>query len=199
MAKKQKRPYVKRARKEQMEQTRARIVDAVVALHEEVGPLKTTVASIAVRAGVQRLTVYRHFPDEAALLSACSHRYTQLHPPPDPSQWEPGQAPADYVETAVRDLFDYYSRTAPMLTRIYRDAPEVTPLAEIMRGFDSYLQQIADDLAQRLSGSDGQSATRATTRHLVKFSTWQSLEQDGQSNPQKLALAHAWLASSSLD
>ena len=53
-------------------------------LHQALGPAKTTISAIAERAGVQRLTVYRHFPDERALLSACSSHYVVANPPPDP-------------------------------------------------------------------------------------------------------------------
>jgi AcrR family transcriptional regulator len=41
-----------------------------MSLHESVGPRATTVSAIAEGAGVTRLTVYRHFPDELSLVSA---------------------------------------------------------------------------------------------------------------------------------
>src|SRR5947208_13533789 len=78
----EKRKYQLKARAERQEETRRRIVEATVALHEEVGPAKTTVAEIARRAGVQRLTVYNHFPDERELYAACSSHYLADHPPP---------------------------------------------------------------------------------------------------------------------
>jgi AcrR family transcriptional regulator len=68
-------------------ETRRRIVDATVALHREVGPARTTVAEIARRAGVGRVTVYNHFPDDVALLGACSAQWVSEHPPPDPRAW----------------------------------------------------------------------------------------------------------------
>lgn len=64
--KKPKRRYVLQVRGERVAETRARIIEAVVQLHGEVGPRHTTVSAIAARAGVQRLTVYRHFQDDAA-------------------------------------------------------------------------------------------------------------------------------------
>jgi AcrR family transcriptional regulator len=57
---------------------------AAVEMHQDVGPANATISAIAERAGVQRLTVYRHFPDERALLSACSAHYAAGHPRPDP-------------------------------------------------------------------------------------------------------------------
>src|SRR5215471_19726118 len=66
------RPYRMRRRAEQVDQTRQRIVAATVQLHGTLGPAATTIAAIAEAAGVTRLTVYRHFPDDAALFGACS-------------------------------------------------------------------------------------------------------------------------------
>ena len=72
-----------RARQESVEQTRLRITEATMRLHERVGPAATTVSAIADEAGVTRLTVYRHFPDDAALVIACSGHWRALHPRPD--------------------------------------------------------------------------------------------------------------------
>ena len=79
----QKRKYELKARAEAQEETRARIAAAAAALHEEVGIGQTTVADIARRAGVQRLTVYNHFPDLDALLPACTAHWLGEHPRPD--------------------------------------------------------------------------------------------------------------------
>src|SRR4051812_50163291 len=78
----QKRRYELKARAEAQQATRARIAAAAAALHQEVGIASTTVADIARRAGVQRLTVYNHFPDLEALLPACSAHWLAEHPPP---------------------------------------------------------------------------------------------------------------------
>ena len=91
--KKAKRRYELRARGEEVAKTRARIVEAIMRLHGEVGPRNTTVSAIAERAGVERLTVYRHFKNEAAMFAACSHRYLELNPPPNPSPRQPPRPP----------------------------------------------------------------------------------------------------------
>ena len=64
------RPYRLQRRAEQQEETRQRIVAATYALHREIGPARTTISAIAERACVERLTVYRHFADEASLFAA---------------------------------------------------------------------------------------------------------------------------------
>ena len=81
------RRYELKERARTQEATRRRIVDAALALHEEVGPARTTVVELARRAGVGRVTVYNHFPDDAALLAATTEQWLAEHPPPDPAAW----------------------------------------------------------------------------------------------------------------
>ena len=81
------RTYTLRRRAEQQAETRRRIVEAAVDLHGSVGPASTTFSMIAERAGVQRHTLYAHFPDERSLLLACSGLAHERDPLPDP---EPG-------------------------------------------------------------------------------------------------------------
>ncbi len=81
------RRYQLKERARRQEETRQRITEATVALHEEVGPAGTAISEIARRAGVQRLTVYKHFPDDSSLLAACNSHWSALHPPPDPDPW----------------------------------------------------------------------------------------------------------------
>src|SRR5438552_15155801 len=77
------RKYQLKRRAERQEETRQRIVEATIALHQTVGGAGATISAIAARAGVERPTVYRHFPDERALLTACTGHYLALNPPPD--------------------------------------------------------------------------------------------------------------------
>jgi len=84
-----------RARAQRQQETRRRIVSAAVALHEELGPLATTISAIAKRADVERLTVYRHFADEKSLFRACTEHYFAAHPPPQPERWLELSDPAD--------------------------------------------------------------------------------------------------------
>src|SRR5437588_11206209 len=79
------RTYELKARAEKQAETRRRIVEATAGLHSEVGPARTTVAEIARRAGVQRLTVYNNFPDEKELFEACGAYWLSENPPPDPA------------------------------------------------------------------------------------------------------------------
>src|SRR3954447_14173700 len=81
------RKYELKRRAESQAETRQRIVEAAVQLHQTKGPGLTSFSDVARLAGVQRNTLYRHFPDEHSLLLACSGQYGQLNPPPDPTTW----------------------------------------------------------------------------------------------------------------
>ena len=79
-----KRKYEMKKRAEAQEATRRRIVEAAIELHGTLGPAHTSVSAIAERAGVQRHTYYRHFPDERSLVMACSGLYTRAQPAAGP-------------------------------------------------------------------------------------------------------------------
>ena len=108
------RKYRLKARAESERQPRARIVQATMEPHTEVGPAKTTVAEIARRAAVTRLTVYNHFSDDGALFSACQSHWLGLHPLPDFSAALALPDPKERVRTVLRSFYAWYRTTAPM-------------------------------------------------------------------------------------
>src|SRR5256885_16786017 len=99
------RKYELKARAESQQRTRERIAAAAAELHAEVGVARTTVADIARRAGVQRLTVYNHFADLNELLPACSAHHLSLHPLPD---LDSALSLDDPRERVRRTLVDFY-------------------------------------------------------------------------------------------
>jgi AcrR family transcriptional regulator len=163
-------------RAELEEQTRKRITESAIALHEQLGPARTTISAIAEHAGVRRSTVYRHFPDEDALFAACSSEWRAANPPPNPSTWAEIQEPTARTETALRDLYAFYRRTQPMYTSLLRDEPLVPTLQHLLSDFHGYLRTLQDVLmADR--GLHGQTArrTHAAIGHALAFPTWHSL------------------------
>src|SRR4051795_9311259 len=110
----QKRKYEMKARAEAQEATRAKIAAAAAQLHEEVGIAKTTVADIARRAGVQRLTVYNHFPDLDALLPACSAHWIGEHPMPELDDALALEDPAERLRVSLERLYAWWAETASM-------------------------------------------------------------------------------------
>lgn len=187
---KHRRNYTKVRRAAAEEETRERIVSAMVALHEEVGPARTTVSAIAERAGVERLTVYRHFPDEPSMLRACSAHWNASHPPP-PISLE-GQDPLSSCRRMLLRLYAWYRANAAMLAQIATDAPKIPFLTEVMAPFETYL----DEMTAQLDGAWPRRSTRrsATIRHALEFSTWRSLDRITGSDRRAAALAAGWVA-----
>ena len=192
--KKATRRYVLKVRGEQKAETRASIVEAIMRLHGEVGPRNTTVSAIAARAGVERLTVYRHFKDEAAMFAACSHRYMELNPPPDPASWADEPDPGRRSRRGLAELYAFFGRTSPMFEKTYRDAGEFVSLKKIMGQFDAHLRSLADDLAAAWPPNRAAARRRVILRHVVKFATWQSFEADGVDDEHKIELILQWLS-----
>jgi len=175
----QKRPYRMQRRAELEEETRRRITESAVALHEEVGPAQTSISAIAERAGVRRSTVYRHFPDEEALFAACSSHWRALHPPPAPSTWSSAADPAERTRLALRALYAFYAETEDMYVSLLRDEQLVPPVASRLRDFYGYLDAVRDDLAAG-RGLRGRRAerVRAALGHALAFPTWRSLARE---------------------
>jgi AcrR family transcriptional regulator len=189
-----KRRYTLRRRAERQAQTRGRIVDAAMALHEELGPKATTISAIAERAGVERLTVYRHFPNDDSLFQACSSRFIQLNPPPEPATWETIDNATARIHAAVLALYRYYRRTEQMWERVYRDEEVVPAVKTVMQGFREYLAQVRDDLLAALDPAPaGRRGMRAVLAHCLAFFTWQSLKRQGLSDGAMVDLVVQWL------
>src|SRR5690554_4208187 len=141
------RRYKLSKRATQAEETRRRIVEATGELHAEVGPAATTISAIAERAGVQRLTVYRHFPEPKQLFEACSALSEERHPSPDPEQWQSITDPHARTLAALTALYRYYAADAKGLQLVLRDAAVLPELQETLSPFTEYIQAIAGDLA----------------------------------------------------
>lgn len=171
-----KRKYEKKARAEAEAQTRLRITESAVELHGTLGPARTSMSAVAEHAGVRRSTLYRHFPDERALFGACSAHWASENPPPDISRWAAIDDPAERLDAALAELYAYYRRTEEMLDKLFRDAPTVPVVDELMGAFRAFIAEAAKVLMQG-RGLRGNAAkrTRAAIGHALAFRTWQDL------------------------
>lgn len=173
-------PYRLKRRAESQAGTRLRIVEAAVALHRTLGPARTTISAIAERAGVQRLTVYRHFPDEIALLMACSGHFLALHPLPDPAPWREIADPIRRLETGLTALYAYFAETGELWAAVLRDAEVHEPTRLILKRRNEPWSAIREVLSE---GFRARGKTRkvvdAAVAHAVDFHTWQSLVEEG--------------------
>ena len=174
------RRYELRKRADAMEATRRRITEAAIELHGSVGPARTTITAIAERAGVQRQTVYRHFPSDDDLFAACSRHFYEGDRWPDPARWRAIDDPAERLAAALDELYAYYERTESMWTNVLRDETLVPSVASALTEFWAYLDAAADALAAGWSARGGRRRVlEAAARHAVDFRTWRSLARDG--------------------
>jgi len=176
-----KRRYRKRRRAALEDETRRRITEATVDLHGSVGPARTTVSAVAERAGVQRATVYRHFPDEWALFDACSSHWMAAHPLPDLEAWSAIAAPEERLRTGLAQLYSWFERGEYMLERTTRDVAVVPALEPAMARSAQWFEAATDVLLRdRPQRGARRRTVRAAIAHAVDFATWRSLvrEQD---------------------
>ena len=190
------RPYRMQRRADSQEQTRLRITESAVELHRTLGPSRTSISAVAAHAGVRRSTVYRHFPDEAALFDACSAHWATANPPPDLAAWAAISAPDERLQVALDELHAYYRQTERMLDNLLRDEA-ISPLVkERFAALRGYFAAAQDTLLQGrgLRGA-ARRRTKAAIGHAIAFPTWKSLvREQGLSNADAAALMRALVA-----
>jgi AcrR family transcriptional regulator len=181
-----KRPYVKKRRAELEDATRRRITESAVELHGTLGPSRTSLSAVAEHAGVRRSTLYRHFPDEAALFAACSAHWRASNPPPDLGRWAAITDPDKRLRVALQELYAHYRRTASMMNNLLRDEDTMPTVKRTFGGFRNYITVAQETLmtGRRTRGAARQRVL-AATGHALAFTTWRSLvREQGLDDPQ---------------
>jgi AcrR family transcriptional regulator len=184
------RKYELRARAEKQAETRRRIVEATAELHEEVGPARTTVAEIARRAGVQRLTVYNNFPNETDLIDACGRHWMEGNGPPDPSAALLIASPNERLRAVLGPLYRWYRKHARVTENLQRDRLVMPALDAVMRiRMDQQFVNLATALATGFA-TKGRSpkGVRAAIALALDFWTWRRLAGEGMSDDEAAAL-----------
>jgi AcrR family transcriptional regulator len=161
-------------RAEQKAETRRRIVEAAVELHSTVGPANTSLSMIAERAGVQRHTLYAHFPEERDLWMACSGLATERDPLPDPEPWLDVADRDRRLRTGLRAIYDWYDRNAGMNSAVLRDAEHHELTREIVQlrlgaAIGSYIDVLGAPLNTK---------QRVMLGLALSFFTWRTLVRD---------------------
>jgi AcrR family transcriptional regulator len=191
------RKYQQKRRAEQQAETRQRIVEAIVALHREVGPARTTISSIAERAGVERLTVYRHFADETAIFEACTAHFATEVEWPDSAGWAGLAEPAERLRAALLAFYDYYRRAEDMLVHAHRDAPQLPALAAVLSPWEEFVGRVRGGLLEGWEAAGpARARLAAAIGHALRFDTWRSLArteelEDGAAADLMVDLARA--------
>jgi AcrR family transcriptional regulator len=183
-----------RKRAENVNETRQRITEAAMRLHTSLGPANTSISAVADEAGVTRLTVYRHFPDEEHLFAACTAHWAGLHPAPDPEQWRDIADREERARGLLPALYGWYRDNHEDLALFDRDF-EALP-ASVQQGTLAETAHAAGVLA---AGPEPLTETgrlvRAVAAHIVSFPAWHSLAMDqGLEDDHVIELAVRFLA-----
>jgi AcrR family transcriptional regulator len=187
------RKYELKERARRQAETRQRIVEAAVELHTSVGPARTTISGIAERAGVERHTVYAHFPDEPVLFRACSEHWTGRHPLPDIAALAEIENPVRRLRRALGEMYAWYESGETDLALFLRDASVVPANAEAVGEMMAAVANVADAVAP---GWPRRRSVTAAIGHALEFETWRSLVRRQGLSPTQAVDAMARLVAS---
>jgi AcrR family transcriptional regulator len=173
------RTYTLKKRAESQAETRRRIAEAALELHSSVGPALTTISMVAERAGVQRHTLYAHFPDERSLNMACSGLHFERNPPPDAAPWREIEDGRGRLTAGLLALYEWYGRNADVTARVLRDSEFHALTREISElRFGPYMQAYNEVLGAGLSTEQ-----QAVLHLALSFHTWRTLVLDDGLGP----------------
>jgi AcrR family transcriptional regulator len=168
------RTYTLKRRAEQQAETRRRIVEAAVDLHGSVGPALTSLSMVAERAGVQRHTLYAHFPNERGLFLACSELSLERDPLPDASAWRTIEDRDEQLRVGLLAVYGWYARNADLVACVLRDAeyhPLTKEIAELR--FEPSMAAYHEVLGENLTEKQ-----RAVLRLALSYFTWRTLVRE---------------------
>ena len=170
------RKYEMKRRAERMQETRRRIAEAAMEMHQTVGPARTTVSAIAEKAGVQRHTYYAHFPELKDLYRACTARHMERDPLPDPSRWAEISGPEGRLRRALSEVYAYYGGNEALLTNVLRDTPLDPVLQENNVFLFRHWEAMRDAIADAFEASGGRhEALVAAIALALDLQTWRTL------------------------
>ena len=184
--------YELKRRAERQQETRRRIIETAVELHRTYGPAQTTITDIARRAGVERKTVYNHFPDELALFKACSAHNRSLNPPPDPEGWTQIGDPEVRLRKALAEVYGYFRRNEQMIANATRDAQANANVRKVFEARIEHQERMRDALAAGWEQGEDPGRHRLVYGALwvaLEFQTWRALvRQEGFEDEEVIEL-----------
>jgi AcrR family transcriptional regulator len=168
------RTYTLKRRAEQQAETRQRIVEAAVALHSSVGPALTSISMVAERAGVQRHTLYAHFPDERSLHLACSGLALARDPLPAAAPWRDIEDRRERLHAGLLAVYGWYDRNAELAACVLRDAEHHLLTKEMVE------MRMGPSVAayHEVLGAKLRIKQRAMLTLALSFFTWRTLVRD---------------------
>ncbi len=171
-------------RRETLQAMRRRITEAAFELHGSVGPANTTIKAVAERAGVQRHTVYNHFPDMASLFRACTDHGMLSTGMPNAGGWLAIADPADRLQYGLDDMYAYYRANSGVLRNVLRDMEMMATVG----GVEPMLERMAELFSTLAAGWPGDASAQhlrgVAIAHAMAFDTWRSFAERGVPDPQ---------------
>jgi AcrR family transcriptional regulator len=180
-----------------MDRTRERITRAAVELHGTIGPAATTMSGVAELAGVTRATLYRHFPNEEALFTACSTDWLAVNPPPDFRNWAAIADPARRLSAALVELYAYYRSTERMRTNLLHDIAVIP--AKFRPGIAAFPPTTVEVLEAGWPAPSVARFRNAAIGHAVGFEAWRSLAKEGLTDEEAAGLMVQFVTCIGLD
>jgi AcrR family transcriptional regulator len=171
-------------RREQLDAMSQRIAEAAFELHATVGPAQTSISAVAERAGVQRHTVYHHFPDMTSLMRACTEHGMEVTRTPEAAPWRAVEDPSIRLRHGLGELYAYYRANSRLLGNIVRDMPLMSDVG----GSEAFVDRMGELFAALAEGWPGDAGTQrlrmVTIGHAMAYESWQSLSGKGLSDAE---------------
>lgn len=165
-----------------------RIAEAAFELHATVGPAQTSISAVAERAGVQRHTVYHHFPDLTSLMRACTEHGMQVTRTPEAAPWQAIEEPTVRLRHGLGELYGYYGANARLLGNIVRDLP----LMGDVGGSEAFIDRMGALFSALAEGWPGDAAAQrlrmVAIGHAMAYETWRSLTEKSLSDAEAVDL-----------
>jgi AcrR family transcriptional regulator len=174
------RSYTMRRRAEARDQTRERILQATMELHDRQGVAPTTFADIAERAGVGAATVSRHFPTLGELVGACGvHVWQEMRPPvPEAAAavFEGSKTTRERLERLAAEVDGFYARGAHRLALASRDRELVPELDGFLGAVETGIEALVNEA---LKESGETERTRRVVLAMMTFPVWSAFDRLG--------------------
>jgi len=181
------RAYRMSRRRVSLEGMRQRIAEAAFELHATVGPAHTSIKAVAERAGVQRHTVYHHFPDMTSLVRACTEHGMRVTRIPEAAPWLAIGDPTARLRLALGELYAYYRANARLLGNVVRDMPLMDE-----GGVEAFVERMGELFAAMAAGWPDAASTQrlrmAAIGHAMSYETWRSLTGNGLTDGEAVDL-----------
>lgn len=157
-------------------ETRSRIAAAAAELHALKGAVATSYADIAQRAGVSLPTVYNHFPNQKALIEACTGHAAAAAPMPDFEQILNAADLPQAAELLVAGMDKANAYYEPWLA--WREQRVIPALAEVEARARKQLTVFLIDLLSRHRVAGNPRELAAIWETLLHFDAWHGLVRE---------------------